>query len=63
MPQDKSVKPLPADQAVFDLIQTRKQELDTYYKDYSKALRDLERKAIATGGTVVGDVPAAPPAV
>lgn len=57
------VTPIPVDKAVFDLIQTRKQEINKYHEDYLKALRELEVTATVTGGTVVGDVPAAPPAL
>ncbi len=57
------VTPIPVDKDVFDLIQTRKQEVNKYHQDYLRQLRELEVKAIATGGTVVGDVPAAPPSL
>lgn len=57
------VTPIPVDKAVFDLIQTRKQEINKYHEDYLKSLRELEVKATVTGDTVVGDVPAAPPSL
>lgn len=57
------VTPIPVDKAVFDLIQTRKEQVNKYHQDFLKQLRELEVKATVTGGTVVGDVPAAPPAL
>ncbi len=54
---------LPAQQTEFDLIQTRKGQIDKFYDDYKKVLKKAEIEATVQGTAVASDIPNAPPAI
>ncbi len=54
---------LPAQQAHFDTLQTRKQQIDKFYDDYKKVIKSVEIKATVEGTVTAKDIPDAPPAI
>ncbi len=58
-----TLTPIPAQQTEFELVQTRIQELNTYYKKYMDVLLKVQPRTIATGNVKASDIPDAPPTI